>query len=81
MEKRQSFQQMVAGKLDSDMQNEPGPLSYTTHKNKFKMDDRLKCEMETIKILKQKTDNNLFNLSHSNFLLDTSLEQGRQKQK
>ena len=31
-------------KLDSNMQkNEPGPLSYTTHKNEFKMDGRLKC--------------------------------------
>ena len=31
--KRQSLQQMVLGKLDSDMQkNEPGPLSYTRHK-------------------------------------------------
>ena len=28
-------------KLDSDMQkNEPGPLSYTIHKNKLKMDER-----------------------------------------
>ena len=36
---------MVLGKLDSDMQkNEPGPLSYTLHKNKLKMDERPKCE-------------------------------------
>ena len=36
---------MVLGKLDSDMQkNEPGPLSYTTHKNKLKMDKRPKCK-------------------------------------
>ena len=29
-----------AGKLDSNMQkNEPGPLSYTIHKNKLKMDE------------------------------------------
>ena len=34
---------MVLGKLDSDMQkNEPGPLSYTIHKNKLKMDERPK---------------------------------------
>ena len=45
MEKRQSLQQMVLGKLDSDMQrNEPEPLSYTIHKNKFKMDERPKCK-------------------------------------
>ena len=44
MEKK-SLQQMVLGKLDSNMQkNETGPLSYTIHKNKFKMDDRPKCE-------------------------------------
>ena len=45
MEKRQSLQQMVLGKLDSNMQkNETGPLSYAKHKNKFKMDERPKCE-------------------------------------
>ena len=38
MEKRQSLQQMVLGKLDRYMQkNETGPLSYTIYKNKFKM--------------------------------------------
>ena len=36
---------MVLGRLDSHMQkNEPGPLSNTIHKNKFKMDERPKCE-------------------------------------
>ena len=34
-----------AGKLDSHMQKyETGPLSYTIHKNKLKMDERPKCE-------------------------------------
>ena len=43
--KRQSLQQMMLGKLDSDMQkNEPGPLSYTIHKNKLKMDERPQCK-------------------------------------
>ena len=38
MEKRQSLQQMVLGKLDSDMhKNETGPLSYTIHTKKLKM--------------------------------------------
>ena len=42
---RQSLQQMVLGKLDNNMQkNEPGPLSYTIHKNELKMDERHKCE-------------------------------------
>ena len=45
MEKRWSLQQMVLGKLDSHMQkNEPGPLSYTIHKNKFKMNERPKLK-------------------------------------
>ena len=39
MRKRQSLQQMVLGKLDSSKQkNETGPLFYTTHKNKLKID-------------------------------------------
>ena len=43
VEKRQSLQQMVLGKLDSNKKkNETGPLSYIIHKNKFKMDERPK---------------------------------------
>uniref|UniRef100_A0ABI7YX85 Uncharacterized protein n=1 Tax=Felis catus TaxID=9685 RepID=A0ABI7YX85_FELCA len=43
--KKDSLQQMILGKLDSNMQkNETGPLSYTIHKNKFKMDERPKYE-------------------------------------
>lgn len=45
MGKRMSLQQMELEKLDSNMQkNETGPLSNTIHKNKFKMDERPKCE-------------------------------------
>ena len=47
---------MVLGKLDSNMQkNETGPLSYTIHKNKFKMDEMkdIKVRPETIKIQKR----------------------------
>ena len=37
---RKSLQQMMLGKLNSNTQNnETGPLSYTIHKNKFKMDE------------------------------------------
>jgi len=36
---------MVLEKLNSHMQkNESGPFSYTIHKNKLKMDERLQCE-------------------------------------
>ena len=46
MEKRQSPQQVVLGKLDSDKKkNEPGPLSHTIHKKTLKMDERPKCEV------------------------------------
>ena len=45
MGKRQPLQQMVLGKLATNMQkNETGPLSYTIHKNKFKMNERPKYE-------------------------------------
>ena len=40
-----SLQQMVLGKLDSNMQkNEPSPVSFTIHKNKLKMEERPKCK-------------------------------------
>ena len=43
--KKESLQQMMLGKLDSDMQkNETRSFSYTIHKNKLKMDERPKCE-------------------------------------
>ena len=38
------------------------------------MDERLKVQQETIKTLEEKTGNNLFDISCSNFLLDMSLE-------
>ena len=42
--------------------------------NKFKMAERLNVGQETIKILPENIGNNLFDLSHSNFLLDMSLK-------
>ena len=40
-----SLQQMALRKLDSNMQkNETQLLSYIIYKNKFKMDERPKCE-------------------------------------
>ena len=43
--KRTSLQQMVLGKLETDMQkNETRLLPYTIHKNKLKIDERPKCE-------------------------------------
>ena len=63
---------MVLGELVSNMQkNETVPLLHHTQKL-FKMDERPKCEQETIKILQEKTGSNLFDLGHSNLLLDIS---------
>ena len=73
---------MVLGKLDCDMQkNETGPLSYTIYKNKFKMDERPKCEIGTIKILEENTGSNFFDLGHSKVLLDMSPEARETKAK
>ena len=72
---------MVLGKLDSDMQkNEPGPLSYTIHKNSKWMKDP-NIRQEAIKILEEKAGKNLFDLVHSNFLFNMSLEARETKAK
>ena len=70
----------VLGKLDSHMQkNEPGPTSYTIHKNK--VDKDLSVRQEAIKILEEKASKTLFDLGRSNFLLNTSLEARETKAK
>ena len=80
MKKRQSLQQMVLGKLDSDMQkNEPGPLSCTIYKNKLKMDKHKTGSHPNPK--GENRENNLFVLGHSNFLLNTSPEARETKAK
>ena len=82
MEKRWSLQQMVLGRLDSNMQkNETGPLSYTIHKNKLKRDQRPNGRQETVQILREKAGNNLFDLGRSNFLLNMSLKTRETKAK
>ena len=45
------------------------------------MDERPKCETGIHQILEENTGSGLFDLSHSNFLLDTSLKAGETKAK
>ena len=62
--------------------NEPGPLCYTRHKSKLKMEEKdLNARQEAIKILKEKASKNLFDLGHSNFLSNTSPETRETKAK
>ena len=64
---------MVLGKLDIHMQkNETTPLTFTIHKEKLKMDEIPNVRQESIKILEENKGNTLFELSHSNFLQDSS---------
>ena len=73
---------MVLGKLDGDMQkNEPGPLSYTIHKNKLKMDERPKLETGSHQNPWGESRQNLFDLWCSSFLLDRSPEARETKAK
>ena len=73
MEKRQSLQQVMLRKMDSDMhKNETVPLSYIKTKRNLKLVKDLNMRQETIKILQDNTGSNLSDLSQSNFLLDMS---------
>ena len=54
--------------------NEPGPLSYTIHKNKLKMDERLKCKTGSHQNPRGKAHKNLFDFGLSTFLLNMSPE-------
>ena len=54
---------MVLGKLDSNMQkNETGPVSYTLHKNKLKIDETHTCEIRNHKNPEQNTGSDLFDI-------------------
>ena len=82
MGKRPVSSRNGVGRLDRYMQkNETGPLSYIInwatflhHKNKLKMIRVLNVRPEAIKILEENTGCNLFDISCSNFFLDTSPE-------
>ena len=73
---------MVLGKLNSDMRkNKPGPLSYTYTKVNSKWMKDLNVRQEAIKIFEEKAGKNLFDLGHSNFLLNMPPEARETKAK
>ena len=73
---------MVLGKLDSGMQkNEPGPLSYTIHKNKLNMDERPQCKTGSHQNPRRESRQKPFRPQPHNFLLTMSLEARETKAK
>ena len=73
---------MVLGKPDSDMQkNQPGPLSYTIHKNKLKVDKRPKCKTRSHQKSLRRKQAKTSHLARSNFLLNPSPEARETKAK
>ena len=71
MEQKQPLQQMVLGDLDSYVQkNETRSPTYATHKNKLKMDKRLKYNRNTIKVLEE--NRKISDIPCSNILTDMS---------
>ena len=57
------------------------PLSFTIHKDKLKWMKDLNVIQDSTKILEENTGNTLFELSHSNFLQDTSTKAKDEKLK
>ena len=67
MEQKQSLQQMVLGDLDSYMKkNETQAQTYTIHKNKFKVDKRLKYKSQDYKspIAEHSQENLIYSTQH-----------------
>ena len=65
---------MMLGDLDSYMQkNETLSPTYTIHKNKFKVDKRLKYKSRnTTEVLEENIGRKISDIPHSNILTDTS---------
>lgn len=73
MEKVESFQQKVMGKLDSHRQkNDTGSLFHTAHKNQLEMDQKSNVDVKP-KIFGKEHRKKLIKIGHSNdFLHSTS---------
>ena len=64
---------MVLGDLDSYVQkNETQSPTYAIHKNKFKVDKRLKLSRNTIKVLEENIGRKISGIPHCNILTEMS---------
>ena len=61
--------------------NETRPPSYTTHDNKFKMDQRLNIRPKTIKIVEENIGSKILATASSNILSDISPQAKETKEK
>ena len=71
MEKRQSLQYVVLGKLDSYMKLEHSLKPYTKRSSKW-IKDQNGLRLDIIKLLEENIGRIVFDVNHSNILLDTS---------
>ena len=77
MEKGQSFQQVVLGKLDSYMQkDEIRTIPNTIHKNKLK-----NVRQDTMKLLEETVGRTLFDINHRKIFFDPPPRVTKIKQK
>ena len=73
MEQKYPLQQMVLGDLDSYVQrNETRSPTYTMHKNKLKIDKRLKYKCNTINVLEENIGRKISDIPGINILTDMS---------
>ena len=64
---------MVLGDLDTYMQkNETRSPNYTIHKNKFRVDERLKYKSCTIQVIEENIGRKISDISHRTIFTDMS---------
>ena len=73
MEEKKPLQQMVLRDLDRYIQkSETRPRTNTIHKNKLKMDKRLKYKFDTIKVLEKNIGRKISDIPCSNIFTNMS---------